>query len=254
MSEQPQQRVGSLGSRAARMQYALADLVERTKAQHGAERAEQTLSRARRAVDELTSLSSIIEDLRGFGIQTEPLGRSDAKSAGSGRTALRTASTKLRDAENDAVSVVTTRSVVEAIESAEQIVVRRSNAISRAFSAYRDRERPPGLSEVITDGIRSGTLAAKVERTRNSLLSDRAVQADEVLAECQRFESARRTWEELQPELEAARGEVSPGLQRFLSQARTGVRWQHLTPEVRAWLDEQGNGDGFVVMRRDSSF
>jgi chromosome segregation ATPase len=232
------------------MRLVMADLVERDRAQHGAEEAARVLRRSQVAVSELEAISAAEAALTARAIGVDSLSRADRDRATKARTALRTAATRLRDADKEVLAVVTTQGLVEAIESSEHLVGRRESAISSAFATFRASKRPPGIEDVISDGLRPYSLAIKVDRLKKAFLSEAPVRHAGVIEAYEALTGALAEWEDLQPDLEKAREEISPALESFLRRAREGVPWGELTPEVRSWLDREGESLGFVVVRR----
>jgi len=250
MSDVAEEFAGGLLHRAQRMQLAMADVIAQKQQQHGAENADNALRRTLAASTALRSLDAVETEARAAGLEPDELRRRDRDAASRARTALRTTATKLRDPNNDVGGLVTTRTLVEAIEAAESIVSRRSAALESAFVAYVRDHRPSGLSDVVTDGLEPFSLAAKVARLQHALSIDGGVQVQNVVEKFKEFGALLAEWENLQPELVEAQKRMAPGLRDFLREARAGVPWHLITPEIRSWLDEEGNADAFLVVRR----
>jgi len=73
----------------------------------------------------------------------------------------------------------------------------------------------------------------------------------DVIDKLRDFNAALSEWDELQPELAEAQKRMEPAIKEFLRAVRTGVSWSLITPEIRAWLDQEGNGALFKVVRRE---
>jgi len=243
--------VPMLSHRAQRMQLAMADLVAREQEQHGAESAANALRRTVAASIRLREVAKVEAQARETGLEPDGMRPRDRTAGSQARTALRTAATKLRDPHNDVGGLVTTRSLVEAIESAEAIASRRSTAIEDAFVSYVRDHQPSGLTDVVTDGLEPVSLAVRFMRLRNALSIDSGVHMQDVIDKMRDFNAALSEWDELQPELAEAQRRMEPAIKEFLRAVRTGVSWSFITPEIRAWLDQEGNGALFKVVRRE---
>jgi hypothetical protein len=206
--------------------------------------------RATASASILTALLARRSGLQDLGVATPTLASANRKAAADSRAALRAAATALTKLDTEVTNRLNGDGVQQALKGSESLRVAIEKLLVQALDNERRRLKPKQLDEPIPSVSGSISLATRLERLRN-LLNAPMTTGDIADAEATivKLREARSDWDEGRPSLDVAVQQLPKALRDFIAASNKpdGAPFSMLTAEVRAWLDDPRNGQGYRV-------
>ncbi len=246
----------SLAARAEAMLNRLAQAKAEAATQQARTERETARVRASRIAADLCAARGAVSDLAECGVVVDlatpdPLLQQVTRA----RTALRTAATSMVGAQPDEVaSRVRSRSVEDALATAERLVKSALAGLSRSVERWRKEILPADIGErIIPYPGTSDLLVARLTGIQRRLQQKvENLTAEKLVQRAREIRDDAATWAQERPQLDASLQGRHLDVQEFLRQAATdeGASWELITPAVAAWLNDPENTASLRVVLR----
>jgi hypothetical protein len=217
------------------------------------ENARQRASGSRQALKDAQDAIPVLAE---SGVPTPPIPGQTLTDLAAARRTLRKAATDVVGVSvNEIARRVRSRSVNQALETAEKYSRYLDSALNRSVEKKRQEILPADIDKPVIHypGV-SFRLVAQLERLKSQLQRKVENLAPGDLAErLQALIGAAETWTTERPRLDEGLDRQHPEVRAFLRQAATedGAPWSLLTPVVQQWLGDPENTASLrIVLRR----
>jgi hypothetical protein len=238
----------TLAQRAQAGLLALAEAASQQRSDDERRAVQAACERAEKATNALAEIARIADDLRvrGLTVMLPPFAR------GKHLANLRRTATQIVNGEvsDDLANRLKGPAIQDALKSAESLIKSRENVLRSVAEAERTRIDADGQKPIPSLPGRE-SLQTQAKNARAALARRGPLAVADLPEAVDRWRRAAEDLRVAAAETEQALTVLPIDIREFIAAAvsESGADWSLLTPAVRAWLDTDGNGDGYWVRK-----